>query len=384
MKRYYFDHSATTRVEAAVTQAMLRVMREQFGNPSSVHSFGREARVILEEAREKLARMLNAEAAELFFTSGGTEADNLALIGVMEANRERGDHLITSKIEHHAILDTAEFLERNGYRVSYVSPDPYGMISPEAVLEAITPRTVMISIMHVNNETGTINPIEEIGNIARTHNLIFHTDAVQSFGKLPINVQRMNLDLLSLSSHKIYGPKGSGALYIRKGIKITPRTFGGHQERNIRTGTENFPGLVGLVAAAEICEREMQSEAERLQALRDKLFAGLQDQIPDIRLNGHPVNRLPGINNISFGGVEGEALMLALDLKGIAASTGSACSSGHVNASHVLLAMGIPPEIAQGSIRFSLGRENDAQSVDFALSIVPEIVHNLRAMSFSL
>lgn len=382
MKKYYFDHSATTRVDEQVVQAMTLAMRETFGNPSSVHSFGRDARVLLEDSREKLARLLTADPAEVFFTSGGTEADNIALLGVMRANRDQGDHLITTKIEHHAVLDTAKFLEKEGFRVSYVSPDKYGMIRPEEIQRAITPGTVLVSLMHVNNETGTINPLAEIGRICRHQGVLLHTDAVQSFGKLPIDVQAMNIDLLSLSGHKIYGPKGIGALFVRRGVKLNKRTFGGHQEREIRTGTENLPGAVGLSVAAQICAAKMASEAQRLTGLRDKLWNGLNSQLQDIHLNGHPTERLPGINNISFEGVEGEALLLSLDLKGIAASTGSACSSGQVSASHVLLAMGIPPEIAQGSIRFSMGRENDDESVNYALEVVPQIVNNLREMAF--
>jgi cysteine desulfurase len=381
-KRYYFDHSATTYVDPAVAAAMADVMTKNFGNPSSIHGFGRDARVILEDARETLAQILNAQPSEIFFTSGGTEADNLALIGAMEANRDRGNHIITSKIEHHAVLDSAEYLENNGFRVSYVSPDRYGVIQPDEVLEAVTPETVLISIMHVNNETGTINPIDQIGKIARERRILFHTDAVQSFGKIEVDVEAINADLLSISGHKIYGPKGVGALYARKGVNLTRRTFGGHQEREVRTGTENLPGAVGLAVAARKCAEELESEAERLKALRDRLWNGLQEKLPDLTLNGHPEKRLPGLNNISFKGVEGEALLLSLDLKGIAASTGSACSSGQTSASHVLLSMGIAPEIAQGSIRFSLGRENDADAIDYLLRVVPEIVTNLRQMSF--
>lgn len=381
-KRYYFDHSATTRVDPAVAEAMVEVMTKNFGNPSSIHNFGRNARVILEDARETIAKILNAQSSEIFFTSGGTEADNLASIGVMEANRDRGDHLITSKIEHHAVLDAAEQLEKNGFRVSYVSPDKYGMIQPSEVLEAMTPQTVLVSIMHVNNETGTINPVDEIGKIAREKGILFHTDAVQSFGKIKVDVEEIHADLLSISGHKIYGPKGVGALYVRKGVNVSRRTFGGHQEREIRTGTENLPGAVGLAAAAQKCAEELESEAERLKTLRYRLWNGLQEKLPDIILNGHPEKRLPGLNNISFKGVEGEALLLSLDLKGIAASTGSACSSGQTSASHVLLSMGIPPEIAQGTIRFSMGWENDAEAVDYVLEVMPEIVTNLRKMSF--
>ncbi|TKJ39828.1 cysteine desulfurase NifS [candidate division LCP-89 bacterium B3_LCP] len=382
--RFYFDHSATTRVDPLVSEAMVKAMNTDFGNPSSVHSFGRDARVLLEDAREIIAGTLNANPAEVFFTSGGTEADNIALIGVMEANRKRGDHIITSKIEHHAVLDAAHYLEEHGFKVSYVSPDRYGMIQPEEVADAITPDTVLISIMHVNNEIGTINPVEEIGKIAQQKNILFHTDAVQSFGKIEVDVEKINADLLSISSHKIYGPKGCGALYLRKGVDVTPRTFGGHQERDVRTGTENLPGAVGLAQAAKICQEKIADESSRLTKLRDRLWNGLSDKLADIHLNGHPEKRLPGLNSISFAGVEGEALLLSLDLKGIAASTGSACSSGKTTASHVLLSMGITPEIAQSSIRFSMGRENDDEAVGYLLEVVPELVTKLRQMSFDM
>jgi cysteine desulfurase len=382
LKRYYFDHSATTRVDPAVAEAMAKAMQITFGNPSSLHGFGRDARVAIEDAREKIARQLNCDPAELFFMSGGTEADNLALLGVMEANRDKGDHLIVSKVEHHAVLDAAHYLEKSGYRVSYVSPDSHGIIQPDAVKRAIIPGTALISIMHVNNEVGTINPVAEIGGLAREHGILMHTDAVQSFGKMPTDVKQMNVDMLSLSGHKIYGPKGIGAIYVRRGIKLNRRTHGGHQERDLRTGTENLPGAIGLAVAARICGEKMKSEAERLTKLRDRFWQELQERIPDIRLNGHPTQRLPGLNNISFEGLEGEALLLTLDLKGMAVSTGSACSSGQTSASHVLLAMGIPPQIAQGSIRFSMGRENDDEAVDYALETIPQAVENLRAMAF--
>ncbi len=382
MKRYYFDHSATTRVDPVVTEAMLKVMTDNFGNPSSVHGFGRDARVALEDARETIAGILGAEPPEIFFTSGGTEADNIALIAAMQANRDRGNHLVTSKIEHHAVLESAEYLEKIGFRVSYVSPDQNGVVQPSEVQSAITPETVLISVMHVNNETGTINPIKEISQIAHEKKILFHTDAVQSFGKIPVNVKDVNVDLLSISGHKIYGPKGIGALYVRKGVKLESRTFGGHQEREVRTGTENLPGAIGLAVAARICHDEMEKETVWLTALRDRLHEGLIEKIPNIRLNGHPENRIPGVVNISFEGIEGEALMLSLDLKGIAASTGSACSSGQTTASHVLLSMGVSPDVAQSSIRFSLGRENNDESVQYALEVIPEVVGKLREMSF--
>ncbi len=382
MKRYYFDHSATTRVDSRVIEAMNEVLGTNFGNPSSVHSFGRDARVILEDSRERMAKLLHADTSEVFFTSGGTEADNLALIGGMRSNLSRGKHLVTCAYEHHAILDAAKHLEENGFKVSHVKPDRDGVVNPKVIESAITSETSMVSIMHVNNEVGTINNIAEIGRIARYKDILFHTDAVQSFSKIPIDVDRMKIDLLSLSGHKIYGPKGIGALYVRKGVKISARTFGGHQERDVRTGTENLAGVVGLAQAAQICHNEMDSETTRLAKLRNRLWDDLQDVLPDIRLNGHPDRRLPGLCNVSFEGVEGEALMLSMDLKGIAASTGSACSSGQTSASHVLLSMGVPPEIAQSSIRFSMGRENDDESVDYVLEVVPKIVQNLRQMSF--
>jgi len=382
MSRYYFDHSATTPVNPAVAEIMQQVMCRDYGNPSSVHGFGRDAREYLDRSRETLADLIGAERSEIIFTSGGTEADNLALIGIMEANQERGRHLITSTIEHHAVLYTAEHLGKNGYEVSYIRPDKYGTIQVEDVEKAIRPDTVLISIMHANNEVGTINPITEIGKLARENDILFHTDAVQTFGKLPVKTADLNVDLLSLSGHKIYGPKGIGALYISKGLAISPRSFGGHHELEIRAGTENLPGIAGLAKAASLCHETLDAEQNRLKDLREKLWNGLREKLPDISLNGHPEKRLSGVLNITFHGVEGEALLLALDMKGVAVSTGSACSSGQTSPSHVLLSLGLSPEEAQSSIRFSLGHENDEESINYLLDVLPPIVEKFRSMSF--
>ncbi|MBU0520440.1 cysteine desulfurase [bacterium] len=382
MNRYYFDHSATTRVDPAVADIMRQVMCENYGNPSSVHGFGRDAREFLDRSRETIAEILNADPAEVYFTSGGTEADNLALSGVMEANQERGRHLITSTTEHHAVLYTAEYLGKNGYEVSYIRPDKYGLIQVDDVARAIRPDTAMISIMHANNEVGTINPIAEIGRLARDNGIIFHTDAVQTFGKLPLNVSELNVDLLSLSGHKIYGPKGIGALYVSTGIAVTPRSYGGHHERELRPGTENLSGIAGLAKAASLCHESLEKENDRLKIMRDSLWRELQTRLPDLTLNGHPEQRLSGLLNVTFHGVEGEAILLALDMKGIAVSTGSACSSGQTTPSHVLLSMGLAPEDAQSSIRFSLGHENSDESIEYLLDVLPPMVEKFRAMSF--
>ncbi|MDZ7260866.1 MAG: cysteine desulfurase NifS [candidate division KSB1 bacterium] len=380
VRRIYFDHSATTPVDPRVLEEMLPYFCEKFGNASSIHAFGREGKVALEEARERVARLINASASEIYFTSGGTESDNLALKGLAFAEENR-KHLITSKVEHHAVLNTCHYLEKQGFKVTYLPVDQYGMVDPEEVQKAITDQTFLISIMHVNNEVGTINPIRQIGEIARERGVYFHTDAVQSYGKLPIDVKKMNIDLLSLSGHKIYGPKGVGALFIRKGIRIEKLNHGGHHERNKRAGTENIPGIVGLGKAAEICQQEMEREAEHLTHLRNAFYQKVSQAVPRVYLNGHPVNRLPGNLNLSFEGVEGESLLLSLDLKGIAASSGSACTSGSLEPSHVLSAMGIKPELAQASVRFTLGRSNTMEDVDYTVKVLPEIVERLRNIS---
>lgn len=381
MRKIYFDHSATTPVDQRVVEAMIPYMSEKFGNASSIHLFGREARVALEEAREQIAEFCGAHANEIYFTSGGTEADNMALQGIARQYWGQKKHIISSKIEHHAVLHTCESLEKFGFEVSYVKPDKYGMITAEAVREHIRDNTVLISVMHANNEIGTINPIDEIGELARERGILFHTDAVQSFGKLPIDLSKLPVDLLAVSAHKIYGPKGVGMLFIRRGVKIQPITFGGSHERNRRPGTENVPGIIGFAKAVEICKNESEGHEQRIRALRDGFWEKIQQRIPDVILNGHPEKRLAGLLNVTFSGIEGEAILLSLDLKGIAASSGSACTSGSTEPSHVLAAMGVKPELARASIRFSLGRSNTEEEIDYAVDALEEIVSRLRSMS---
>lgn len=382
MRRVYLDHSATTPVRPEVLEAMLPFLKDEaFGNPSTVYSYGREAKKALEEAREKVADLIGARPEEIFFTSGGTEADNLALIGTAAANEKKGRHIITSSIEHHAVLHTAQYLLRHGFKVTFLPVTPEGLVRVEDVEKAITDETILISVMHVNNEVGTIQPIKEIGKLARERGIVFHTDAVQSVGKLPVNVDDLGVDLLSASGHKIYGPKGIGCLYIRKGTKINPILYGGAQERKRRPGTENMPGIVGFGRAAELAGQELESEMERLQALRDKLIDGILTRIEDVQLNGDPRQRVATNANFSFRYVEGESMLLSLDMKGICASSGSACTSGSLDPSHVLLAMGIPHEVAHGSVRMTLGRDNTEEDIDYVLEVMPEIVARLRSMS---
>jgi len=374
----YFDHAATTPLDARVLEAMLPYFGRVYGNASSVHSFGREAKLALERARGQIAGIIGAHEAEIVFTSGGTESDNLALQGVAAALRTKGNHLVVSQIEHHAVLKTAEQLEHMGFTVSYVPVDATGRVHPGAVEEAITDGTVLISVMHANNEVGTIQDIAAIGAVARERGILFHSDAVQTFCRIPIDVRTLPVDLLSFSGHKIYGPKGVGALYVRRRTRLVRLTHGGGHERNRRAGTENVPGAVGLGLAAELCAESMQTEANRLTELRDHFWQGLSRAVPDLRLNGHPTERLPGTLNVSCGGVEGESLLLSLDLKGIAVSSGSACEAGSVEPSHVLMAMGLPPEEAQASVRFTLGRRNTREEVDYAVAVFPEVVRQLR------
>jgi cysteine desulfurase len=382
MRRVYLDHSATTPVRPEVLDAMLPFLKEDaFGNPSTIYSYGREAKKALDEAREKVAGLIGARPEEIFFTSGGTEADNLALIGTATANEKKGRHIITSSIEHHAVLHTAQYLMRLGFKVTFLPVTPEGLVRVEDVEEAITPETILISVMHVNNEVGTIQPIKEIGQLARERGIIFHTDAVQSVGKIPVNVDELNVDLLSASGHKIYGPKGVGCLYIRKGTRINPLLHGGAQERKRRPGTENMPGIVGFGRAAELAGQELPQEMKRLQALRDKLIDGILNRIEDVQLNGDREKRVATNANFSFRYVEGESLLLSLDMKGICASSGSACTSGSLDPSHVLLAMGIPHEVAHGSVRMTLGRDNTEADIDYVLEVMPEIVARLRSMS---
>jgi len=381
MNRVYLDHAATTPTHPEVVQAMLPYFTNAFGNPSSIYSYGQEARAAVEEARTRVAGLIGARSEEIVFTSGGTEADNLALKGTAYANEHKGNHIITTSIEHHAVLQAAKFLEKRGFTITCLPVDRYGLADPEGVRRAITGKTILISVIHASNEVGTIEPIEEIGRIAEEAGICFHSDAVQTVGHIPVNVDELKVDLLSISAHKLYGPKGVGALYVRKGTRLVSLMQGGEQEKGRRAGTENIPGIVGLGKAVEIAGQETAKEAERLRGLRDKLITGLLETMDHVRLNGHPTRRLPNNVNVSVGFVEGEAVLLNLDLEGICASTGSACSSASLEPSHVLLALGLPPEQAHGSLRFSLGRENSEQDVERVLRALPGIVARLRAMS---
>ena len=381
MRRIYLDHNATCPLEDRVLSGMLPYLKENFGNASSLHSFGREAREAVEKAREEVAQLLNAEPSEIIFTSGGTEANNMAIKGYCWKNRDKGNHIITSSIEHHAVLNPMKQLEKQGFEVTYLPVDGRGRVSPEDLRKAITPRTILVSIMMANNEVGTVEPIKELVEVTREKGIAFHTDAVQAVGKIGVDVNLLGVDFLSLSAHKIYGPKGVGVLYIRKGRKIEPLITGGHHERNLRAGTENVAGIVGLGIASRIAREEMEEEGRRLRELRDRLKEGIQERIPHIRINGDPENGLPNTLNISFEYVEGESIILNLDLQGVAVSSGSACTSGSLEPSHVLMAMGVPPVTAQGSIRFSLGKGNTREDIDRVLEILPPIIEKLRRMS---
>ena len=381
MRRIYLDHAATTPTRPEVAKAMLPYFTDTSGNPSSIYSYGREAKGAVEEARTKVAELVGARSEEIIFTSGGTEADNYALKGVAYSNERKGNHIITTSIEHHAVLEVCKFLERRGYRITYLPVDKYGLVDPDDVKRAITDKTILISVMHANNEVGTIEPVAEIGKIVREAGVYFHSDAVQTVGHIPVNVAELKVDLLSISGHKFYGPKGVGALYVRKGTRLVSLMHGGQQERRHRAGTENVPAIVGLGKAVELAGREMRKEAERLAYLRDKLIKGLGEKIDHIRLNGHPARRLPNNVNVSVDFVEGESMLLNLDLEGICASTGSACSSASLEPSHVLLALGLPAEQAHGSLRFTLGQENTEADVERVLEVLPGIVTKLRAMS---
>ena len=381
MKRIYLDYNATTPIHPEVLEAMLPYYGDSFGNPSTIYFFGQEAKRATEEAREKVANLLGTNPEEIVFTSGGTEADNFALKGVGFALEKKGRHIITSAIEHHAILSTCQYLEKRAFKVTYLPVDRYGWLDPEKVENAITNETILISIVHANNEVGTMEPIPEIGKIAQRRGIYFHTDAVQTVGKVPVKVVKLRVDLLALSAHKFYGPKGIGALYVRSGTHIHPLIHGGHQESVRRAGTENVPGIVGLGRAAEIASREMEGEAKRIGNLRNKLEKEIKENIPHVYMNGHPSKRSPNTLNVSFEFVEGESLLLNLDLKGIAVSTGSACTAGSVEPSHVLQAMGVPPQLAQGSLRFSLGRNNKEEDIDRTVKTLEEIVGRLRELS---
>lgn len=379
--KIYMDNAATTRVRDEVIEALLPFYREQYGNASSVYSLGRESKKAMEAARLQVAKAIGAKAEEILFTGGGSESDNMVLRGITEALANKGNHVITTKIEHHAILHTAEYLEKHGVAVTYLSVDKEGLISLEELAQAIRPETVLISVMFANNEIGTIQPIAEIGKLARSKGVLFHTDAVQAVGHVAVDVEEMNIDLLSLSGHKMGAPKGIGALYIRKGIPISPLIFGGAQEKKKRAGTENIASIVGLGKAAELAESEREETTKRLVFLRDKLIDGILKAIPYSYLNGHPTKRLPGNANISFAYIEGESMLLLLDALGVAASSGSACTSGSLDPSHVLMAIGLTHEVAHGSLRLTLDRDNTEEEVDFVLEKLPSIVTRLREMS---
>jgi len=382
MKRIYLDHAATTPVHPEVAKAMLPYFSKRFGNASTLYSYGQEAREAVEEARGKVALLAGAQSPqEIIFTSGGTESDNFAVCGIAWANQKKGDHIITSAVEHHAVLNTCKFLQKRGFKVTYLPVDHYGFVDPDDVQKAITNKTILISIMHANNEVGTIEPIPEIGKIAKDNEIYFHTDAVQSFGHIPIRAEELKVDLLSTSGHKLYGPKGVGMLYIRKRTKIVPFLYGGEQENKRRAGTENVAGIVGFGKACEIAVGTMTEESRRLANLRNKFIKGILEKIGFTQLNGHPTKRLPGNVNVSVKYVEGESMLLKLDGKGICASSGSACTSSILEPSHVLTALGVPPDVAHSSLRFTLGRENTKEDVDDVLGVLPDIVKGLRLMS---
>ena len=381
MDRIYLDNAATTAVSPEVLEAMLPYFTQCFGNPSSIHSTGRDARRVVDAARRQVAAAIGAQPQEIYFTAGGSESDNWAIKGTAFAKRSKGNHIITSAIEHHAVLHTCAWLEKQGFEVTYLPVDEFGRVRVEDVEKAITDKTILITIMAANNEIGTIQPIAEIGKLAHDKGILFHTDAVQAIGAMPIDVNAMHIDMLSMSGHKFHGPKGIGALYIRKGVKIDQYLHGGAQERGQRAGTENLAGIVGMGKAIEIATQHLEENAARLTVLRDKLIDGILAEIPDVRLNGHRTQRLPNNVNVSVRYVEGEALLLRLDLAGIAGSSGSACTSGSLDPSHVLLAIGLPHEIAHGSLRLSLGTDTTEAEIDEVLDKLPGIVKNLRDMS---
>lgn len=382
----YLDHAGTTAMDPRVLEAMLPYFTQLYGNPSSFHTVGQEARHALDDARERVAGVLQCRNNEVVFTSGGTESDNAAIHGAATALRETGNHLITSSVEHHAVLHCCQYLENMGYEVTYLPVDAYGMISPESVYAAITDRTTLVSLMYGNNEIGTVNPIPEISAAVRRRaeeldrTIVMHTDAVQAAGYLDLNVKNLGVDLLSLSAHKFYGPKGSGVLYVRRGTPYLPLLLGGGQERERRSGTENIAGIVGLALALRLADEGREEASAHSAALRDRLIAGVMDRIPQARFNGHPTQRLPNNVNFSFEGVEGESILLGLDMKGIAASSGSACSSGSLEPSHVLLSLGQTAELARGSLRLTLGKENTVEEVDYLLDVLEDLLHQLRGL----
>ncbi|MGA2628590.1 MAG: cysteine desulfurase NifS [Terriglobia bacterium] len=381
MRRVYLDNNATTVLAPEVFAAMQPFWLENYGNASSIHWFGQKAKAAVETAREQVAKLIHARPSEIVFTSGGTEADNASLVGIVEAARGATKHLVTTAIEHHAVLHTAKSIEKNGVTVSFVRAGANGIVDPADIERALRPDTVLISVMHANNELGAIQPLEEIGRLARERDIYFHTDAVQSVGKIPVDVERLGLDLLSLSAHKLHGPKGVGVLYIRKGTILKPLIHGGHDERDRRPGTENVTGIVGLGKAAELAREHMAEDSERMVALRDRLEEGILSKVPLSAVNGDRTQRLPNTANLRFDYIEGEGFVIALDLRGIACSTGAACSSGAVEPSHVLSAIGLRPDQARSSVRFSLSRYTAAEDIDAALEVIPATVERLRAVS---
>ncbi len=381
MKTIYLDNNATTKTDEQVVEAMMPYLLENYGNPSSIYKIGRENKKAIEEAREKVAQLLNCEPNEIYFTSGGSESDNTAIIGIAYSYIKKGKHIITSKIEHPAVLETCKQLEKEGFEVTYIGVKENGIIDLEELKKAIKPTTTLITIMFANNEIGTLQPIEEIGRIAKENNIIFHTDSVQAVGSVEIDVKKLNIDSLSLSAHKFYGPKGIGALYVKKGVQFNKFINGGHQERNKRAGTENVAGIVGLAKAMELAYSNLEEHNNKIKELRDYYVNQIKEKIPYIKINGDMEKRLPGNSNISFRFVEGESLLLNLDLKGICASSGSACTSGSLDPSHVLLAIGLPHEIAHGSLRISIGKYNTKEEIDYVVENLVEIVNRLREMS---
>jgi len=380
-EKIYLDYAATTPVDPRVFRAMLPYFTEKFGNTMSLHSFGQEAKQALEESREVVANLIRAKPNEIIFTSSATESNNLALKGIALANRERGRHIIISPIEHPCVMESAKWLETQGFKITRLSVDKYGFMNPEDVRKAIKKETILVSIIHASNEIGTIQPIAEIGKICKEKGVYFHTDAAQSFGKIPIDVNKMNIDLLTASSHKMYGPKGVAILFVREGIKIAPLIHGGGHEGGLRSSTVNVPAIAGFAEACRICQKEMKKEAQRQIKLRDKLIKGVLEKIPDSYLNGHPQKRLPNNANFWFKFIEGESMVIQLDLLGIAASTGSACSSAKLEPSHVLLAIGLKPQEAHGSLRLSLGRWTKESDINYILKVLPEIIKKLRKIS---
>lgn len=381
MRKVYFDHNATTPIHPEVKSAILPFLDEKFGNPSSIHWAGREVRAYVEEAREKVAKMINADTSEIIFTSCGSEGDNMAIKGVLMGNLNKGRHMITTVVEHPAVYRTCQFLEKFNFEVTYVPVDSYGMVDPDDIKKAIRKDTVLISVMYANNETGNIFPIKEIAKIAKEKDIIFHTDAVQVVGKIPIDVKDLEVDILTASGHKFNAPKGIGFQYIRKGVKVLPLISGGHQERELRAGTENMVGIVAIGKACEIAMNTMDKKSKEICELRDRLEKGILEKVPDTVINGHPENRLYNTTNISFKYIEAEALLVMLDMQGIAVSTGSACSSGATEPSYVLTAMNLDPLCSRGALRFSLGYGNTMEDVEYCLEVLPPLVEKIRKMS---